>query len=95
MPFFLHFMLDIIMDVKFEYINYYPEIYFFTVFISAYNLMCFNNKKRSLYKFGTILLVLIILILTISTCIYSVILLEQLVDLKLIINYFIKCASTF
>lgn len=82
MPLFLHYFIDMSFMLKFEYMDYYPEIYFFNMFAFAYIYIGFVNKRYSLNKFTYVLLFISMLSGIISTIIYATTFYKQITDIK-------------
>ncbi|NDO52107.1 hypothetical protein FMM75_22995 [Lachnospiraceae bacterium MD335] len=88
-PLLIHIMLDIIIYDKIEYTNYLTELYFFNLFSFAYGIMRYFDRKHLVaILFNKIQLVIFVLGLTLSTCIYSFSFLKNLIDLKLASKHF-------
>lgn len=81
-PLCLHFYIDKVFAMEFEYMDYCPEIYFFNIFTFTYIFICFVNKRCSLNKFTYVLLFISIISVTISTMIYATTFYKQITDIK-------------
>lgn len=69
-PFFLHFMTDLLFGSLIEFINYCPEIYIINVTIFLYDNICF---RKSLFKFKEILRFICFFVFLLSTAMYATI----------------------
>lgn len=97
MPFGLHCIINIIYEMRFNYIDFFPEIYFFYVFTFAYFFIGLVNKGYLQNRFTDILRHISILFFLISTTIYGITFNIQVVEIKdnaLIILFIILCALT-
>ena len=72
MPFFLHYFTDIIMYMRYEYIDYFPEIYFFDIYAFAYIFICLNSKRCASNKFVYILFNTSVINYIVATSIYVI-----------------------
>lgn len=71
MPLLLHFSMNIIFVIEFEYLDYYFDIYFFNAFTFAYIYTCFINKHILLNKFTESLMLIASLDFIMSTMLYT------------------------
>lgn len=88
-PLLIHIILDIIMYDKIEYTNYLNELYFINLFSFAYGIMRYFDRKHLVAILSnTIQLVIFVLGLILSTCIYSFSFFKNIIDLKLANKHF-------
>lgn len=78
-PFWLHCITDIFFEIRFQYIDYISEIYFFNVFMFAYIFVDIINKRYRFNRVTNLLRGVSLFSFMITTMIYAITFYKQFI----------------